>query len=498
MNGTLQMPLEGEQGQPLFSILMCVYNKTQLLRESMESVLSQEESSFELLVLDNSDSNREHTWEILSELPQRDSRIKIFRSDKNIGWAKGVSVLLAKASGRYMTFLAADDVLLPGALTKVRREIQEYGPDIVWVGNKFYEYHQISPASTPRPGDMYKKRDTEAAFFCNGTLKELGESVPFKKQVLRTRHAVNIKNVMEHVFYNSFFHYEKIEFLKKADIDFFDSGYGDCAGMTKAMAEAECMVILDQAVYGLTANTSQSRGTFYWNGDQYIFSRQWESIKHACIRDSYFSFQELRYCAATILKNQMGNIHSMAEGCKCVDRQMNLVHRDGLERLLQMKQVLENSSIQEMLPFWGRFEYEQEFLTSVEKLFESYPPEDKQIFLQSGWLGKLIEAGYSLQNGRLQRKQGMSAQDLEGFQHALTAPENGAMFGMGLFLQMADQTGDDVLLEKREVFQTVCKAYQNWKDRYVELVWNDISQGGRLAGNGKVELAAFCKYVLDN
>ena len=92
-----------------FSVFMCVYNKDELLEHAIASVLEQSETSLELLILDNSDSNREKTWSILSEISEKDFRVKIFRSSENVGWAKGASLLLKQASGRYMTFLAADD-----------------------------------------------------------------------------------------------------------------------------------------------------------------------------------------------------------------------------------------------------------------------------------------------------------------------------------------------------------------------------------------------------
>ena len=62
--------------------------------------------------------------------------------------------------------------------------------------------------------------------------------------------------------------------------------------------------------------------------------------------EAHFSFHELKYCAMVILKNEIGNIISLGNGSKCVNRLMNPVERDFLERLLQIKQILENPSIQ--------------------------------------------------------------------------------------------------------------------------------------------------------
>lgn len=104
-----------------FSVFMCVYNHTELLQQAINSVLQQSEPSFELLILDNSDHNREKSWQLLTENSKQDLRIRIFQSGENVGWAKGASILLEKAQGKYMTFLAADDFLLPEALAEVKK-----------------------------------------------------------------------------------------------------------------------------------------------------------------------------------------------------------------------------------------------------------------------------------------------------------------------------------------------------------------------------------------
>lgn len=483
----------------LFSIFMCVYNKSELLVQSVKSVLEQEEASFELLILDNSDVNRENTWRILSRLAKEDSRIKIFRSDENVGWAKGASILLGKASGRYMTFLAADDFLLPQALKRVKAAIEEYEPDMLWVGNKFYEYYRETDDGLAKDGKEYDVTGKSVEELKSDVCRELGETVPEVPILLEGRRAENIKRVMETVFYNSFFHYERIEFLRETGIDFFDSGYGDCAGMTKALAEAGKMVILDFAAYGLTANTSQSRGTFYWDGEQYIFSSQWESIKRAYVRDGRFSFQELKYCATAVLKNEIGNIFSLAEGGKCVNRFMNPVLRNARERICQIEQILENPIIQEMVQFYGRFEYEQEILRAVEKLFETCKESEREMLLQqTDWLGELLQAGYGLTDGKLQRKQSAGTEEMEGYVQALTDTKNCGMFGMGLFLQAADRMKKNELLENRGNLERILNAYADWKNVFVEKIWNRMGKCGTLTGDSKVELAAFCKYILDN
>lgn len=475
-----------------FSVFMCVYNHTELLQQAINSVLQQSEPSFELLILDNSDHNKENTWKILTENSIKDLRVKIFQSSENVGWAKGASILLEKAQGKYMTFLAADDFLLPEALEKVKKAAEQCNPDVLWIGNKFYQYEA---KTADQLSQTLQNQETVLDFY-----HEIGEAIPQKQMLLKGPQVENIKYVMEHVFYNAFFHFERIEFLKEKGIDFFESGYGDCAGMTRVLTQAGQMLILDQALYGLTANTSQSRGTFYWNGEQYIFSDQWQSVKKAYMEEARFSFHELRYCAMAILKNEIGNIVSLANGSKCVNRFMNPVKRDFSERLSQIKQILENPFIEEMIQFYGRFEYEMEILAAVEQLYDTYQTYSGQMqhLQQIGWLGKLLQAGYEWKGGEICQKQMMGTEELESFLQALTDPDNVGMFGMGLFLQSTNRMEDKLLRENHVLLGMILKAYEGWKERFIWQTMESFGRGGTLTGQSKTELAFFYKYILEN
>ena len=102
--------------KPLITFAMCTYNDASLLTYSIESLLHQDFKDWELLVLDNSTTSEE-PWRILSNYANYDSRIKLSRSEENVGWAKGMSLILEKASGKYATFLAADDFIEEDALS---------------------------------------------------------------------------------------------------------------------------------------------------------------------------------------------------------------------------------------------------------------------------------------------------------------------------------------------------------------------------------------------
>lgn len=60
----------------LVSIIMPTYNSSRFVAESIESILRQSYSNFELLITD--DVSTDNTFEILKSYAQKDNRIKFF------------------------------------------------------------------------------------------------------------------------------------------------------------------------------------------------------------------------------------------------------------------------------------------------------------------------------------------------------------------------------------------------------------------------------------
>lgn len=151
------------------------------------------------------------------------------------------------------------------------------------------------------------------------------------------------------------------------------------------------------------------------------------------------------------------------------------------------------------MQFYGRLTYEQEILEVIKKMFETYSIESLEVVeIHKEWLGELLQSGYCISEGKLQEKQSYGKKEMEGYFHALTDPDNISMFGMGMFLKSASVLNEAELLKSNEYIKKILATYDEWKKRFVERIWNGIGKNGVLKGKGKVELAAFCKYVLDN
>ncbi|MDA9655650.1 glycosyltransferase [Candidatus Actinomarina] len=90
----------------LISVLMSVYNSEKSLDESIESIINQTYSNFELLLID--DGSTDKSWEILQKYKQN-TKIRIFQNPKNIGLTKSLNILLKHAKGFYIARHDADD-----------------------------------------------------------------------------------------------------------------------------------------------------------------------------------------------------------------------------------------------------------------------------------------------------------------------------------------------------------------------------------------------------
>lgn len=101
------------------SILIPAYNADGYIEKAIVSCLSQSFSDFELLVSDNASSDS--TYEIASKFAARDSRVHVFRQEKNLGMVGNWNWLLSKAKGETFQILCADDYLLPTFLEEVFR-----------------------------------------------------------------------------------------------------------------------------------------------------------------------------------------------------------------------------------------------------------------------------------------------------------------------------------------------------------------------------------------
>lgn len=141
----------------LVSIIMPTYNCGRFIAESIDSVLAQTYTAWELLIVD--DCSTDNTAEIVAAY--NDPRIHYLRNEQNWGAALTRNRALQEAKGRYIAFLDSDDLWLPEKLKKQIDFMEQNGYAFT-----YHEYTEIDEESMPlgvyvsgkmhvRPFDMY-------------------------------------------------------------------------------------------------------------------------------------------------------------------------------------------------------------------------------------------------------------------------------------------------------------------------------------------------------
>ena len=88
------------------SVLMPVYNSSSFIKEAVESILNQTYTNFELLIYD--DHSTDNTIELVEGY--KDSRITLFRKDKNTGYTNSLIMGITKSTGKYIARMDSDDI----------------------------------------------------------------------------------------------------------------------------------------------------------------------------------------------------------------------------------------------------------------------------------------------------------------------------------------------------------------------------------------------------
>ena len=109
---------------PSFSVIMAVYNRTDYLREAIESVQLQTCGDWELILID--DGSTDHTSAIVDQWAGGDRRIHVFH-EAHAGLAAARNHGLRVARGRWIAYLDSDDVWFPQTLDYFARYIDRHG-----------------------------------------------------------------------------------------------------------------------------------------------------------------------------------------------------------------------------------------------------------------------------------------------------------------------------------------------------------------------------------
>lgn len=111
-----------------FSVLIPVYNVEKYLEQCIRSVLTQDFSDFEVILVN--DGSTDQSPIICKHFAEIDSRIKYY-DKKNEGLLLTRRFSIKRASGEYIVFLDSDDYWEPGILSTLNKEIETCHADLI-------------------------------------------------------------------------------------------------------------------------------------------------------------------------------------------------------------------------------------------------------------------------------------------------------------------------------------------------------------------------------
>ncbi len=108
-----------DKTEDLVSIVMPSYNTADYIAETIQSVVKQTYSHWELIIVD--DCSTDNTDNIVASFLKNDSRIQYFKNEKNSGAAVSRNRALREAHGKWIAFLDSDDLWHP---EKLKQQLQ--------------------------------------------------------------------------------------------------------------------------------------------------------------------------------------------------------------------------------------------------------------------------------------------------------------------------------------------------------------------------------------
>lgn len=120
---------------PSISVVLPVYNRAKLVSRSIESVLAQTHTDFELIIVDDASSDESV---LVAKSYLVDERVRLLRNDRNIGAGASRNRGVEAARASTIAFQDSDDYWLPNKLAVQFAKMKENRASVAYCGAIYY------------------------------------------------------------------------------------------------------------------------------------------------------------------------------------------------------------------------------------------------------------------------------------------------------------------------------------------------------------------------
>jgi len=165
----------------LVSIIIPTYNTEKFIGDTLQSVQNQTYQNWEMILVDDASTDR--TVSVIEEFAKNDSRIKLFKLEKNSGNGFARNIAVEKAVGKYIAYLDADDLWFSN---KLEKQIGFLKANNLHFTFSFYDCIDEEGNSLNRRVEAPINLTYDELFFCNyvGNLTAIYDADYFGKIIL--------------------------------------------------------------------------------------------------------------------------------------------------------------------------------------------------------------------------------------------------------------------------------------------------------------------------
>jgi glycosyltransferase involved in cell wall biosynthesis len=108
----------------LVTIGMTCFNAEDTIGKAIDAALDQDWEKLEIVIVD--DCSSDSSIKILEEKTKNDSRVKLVKHEKNMGYPSALNSIIKNANGEFISFFDDDDISVPNRLKKQYERITAY------------------------------------------------------------------------------------------------------------------------------------------------------------------------------------------------------------------------------------------------------------------------------------------------------------------------------------------------------------------------------------